>query len=488
MQQSLRILHAVSEVHPLMKTGGLADVSAALPASLRRLGVDARLLIPAYPDIISQTRARPVSDAFAIFKGVEEAQLFLGTLPDGSAPVYALDCPSLFAREGGPYLDPLGHDWPDNALRFGVLSKVAALFARVSGLAGWAADIIHCNDWQTGLAAAYLTHDPAARARSVFGIHNIAFQGKFGSDWMPALQLPWACFHVNGLEFHGQLSFLKAGLYYSDHLVTVSPTYAGEILTPEFGFGMEGILSKRQDRLSGILNGVDTGHWHPGHDPYLPAHYDADNCAGKAANKRALQQRMRLAEEPNTHLLGMVSRLTYQKGVDLLLGIAEILLEQPVQLVILGSGDKTYEGQWRGLAARYPGRLAVTIGYDEELAHLIEAGADSFLIPSRFEPCGLNQMYSMNYGTLPIVRGTGGLADSVVDTRPSSLDDGTATGFVFAGANESELLACVLRALLVYEDKSIWRRIQRNGMGQDFSWDSSAARYLELYERLMRIS
>jgi starch synthase len=373
-------------------------------------------------------------------------------------------------------------------VRFGVLSKVAALFGRGAGLAGWCPDIVHCNDWQAGLTPAYLAQDPSARARSVFGIHNIAFQGNFPPDLMKALQLPWSCFHVEGLEFHGQLSFLKAGLYYADHLVAVSPTYAREILTPEFGFGFNGLLSRRPGSLTGILNGIDTDQWDPRTDRYLPVHYGPGDLAGKKACKRSLQKRVKLSEEPDIHVLGMVSRLTRQKGVDLVLGIVEALLEQPVQLVILGSGDKTYEGEWRGLAQRYPERLSVTIGYDEELAHLIEAGADSFIIPSRFEPCGLNQMYSMRYGAVPVVRRTGGLADSVVDVRPSSLENGTATGFVFEQANESELLACLLRALLVYEDKSLWRGVQDNGMRRDFSWRASATRYLDLYRCVLGVA
>jgi starch synthase len=391
----------------------------------------------------------------------------------------------LYTRNGGPYTDDQGRDWPDNPLRFGVLSKVAALFGRGSGLAGWRADIVHSNDWQAGLAPAYLAHDPSAKARSLLGIHNIAFQGNFSPDWMSVLELPWSYFHVDGLEFHGQLSFLKAGIYYADHLVTVSPTYAREILTPEFGFGLDGLLSKRNGRLTGILNGIDTAHWDPGNDSQLAATYGSKDWAGKAINKQQLQQSLNLEQDPRAHVLGMVSRLTYQKGVDLVLGIGETLMEQPVQLVILGSGDNTYEGEWRGLAGRYPRRIGVAIGYDEKLAHLIEAGSDSFLIPSRFEPCGLNQMYSMRYGTIPIVRRTGGLADSVTDVRPSSLEDRTATGFVFEQANRSELLASVLRALLAYEDEPLWRSIQNNGMARDFSWRTSAVRYLELYRHLI---
>lgn len=487
--EPIRVLYVSSEVYPLAKTGGLADVSSVLPSALRQLGVDARILMPAYSGVIEGLGGQPVGPPLRTLPDLEAVQLFQGTLPEALpgalTPVYAIGCASLYNRPGGPYVDTHGGDWPDNAIRFGVLSKIAALFGSGSGFEHWQPHIIHCNDWQAGLAPAYLAHDPEARARSVVSIHNLAFQGNFSPDLLPVLGLPWACFHAHGVEFYGQISFLKAGLYYADHITTVSRRYAHEIQTPEFGFGLQGLLADHNNRLTGILNGIDADHWNPETDPYLSVHYGPGNLCDKARNKRLLQERLALALEPHQPLLALITRLTYQKGIDLLLELAEELLQQPLQLAILGSGDKTYEAQWRALAEEYPGQVGVTIGYDEQLAHLLEAGADIFLMPSRFEPCGLNQMYSMRYGTLPVVRCTGGLADSVVDTTPRSLLDGRATGFVFEGANRAELLACILRTLLLYGDQHTWRRIQYNGMQQDFSWSASAAQYLELYRQLL---
>lgn len=485
IEKPLRVLYVASEVYPLAKTGGLGDVSSVLPSALRQLGVDARLLIPAYRGVIAQIQGYPVSGLFSVLPSLGPVQLFRGVLPEalpGSlTPVYAVECPFLYDRLGGPYLDSYGQDWPDNALRFAVLSKVAALFGSGSGLDGWQPHIIHCNDWQTGLVPVYLAHHPEAYSCSVISIHNLAFQGNFSPDLMPVLGLPWSCFNYHGIEFYGCISYLKAGLYYADKILTVSQSYAREIQTPEFGFGLEGLLADCRGRLTGILNGIDVSRWNPSTDPYLVANYDASNLCGKLENKRELQVRMRLDPELDLPILALVTRLTEQKGVDLVLSLMVELLEQPLQVVVLGSGDKNYQLQWKVLAAQYPGRVGVAIGYDEGLAHLIEAGADLFLMPSRFEPCGLNQMYSMRYGTLPVVRRTGGLADSVVDVTPRSLLDGTATGFVFENANRSELLACLLRALLLYGNSRDWRQVQSHGMHCDFSWAASAALYLELY-------
>lgn len=483
-KQSLQVLYVTAEAEPLAKTGGLGEVGGALPPALRRLGVDVRLLIPAYPGVIAQIQGKPVGPALLPLPGVQEpVQLVLGALTDGT-PVYALDCPLLYNRAGSPYTDENGSDWPDNPLRFAVLSKVAALFGSTAGLAGWTADILHCNDWHTGLAPAYLLHDPKAWARSLICIHNLAFQGNYSPRLLSELGLPASCFIPDGVEFYGQLSFLKAGLYYADYLTTVSPGYAREIQTPEYGFQMEGLLTYRRKRLLGILNGIDTRQWDPQTDPYLAAHYSAHKLVGKAVNKQLLQERLGLKTEAGAPLLGMISRLTHQKGVDLVLDIAETLLEQPLQLVLLGSGDKHYEIEWRRFARDYPGRVSVTIDYDPALAHQIEAGADIFLMPSRFEPCGLNQMYSLRYGTPPVVHRTGGLADAVVDTTPATLASGTATGFLFDNPNPPELLACLLRALLLYGDQKTWQRLQQHGMQQSFGWDASAARYLQLYQTL----
>lgn len=488
-EEALRILYVTSEVFPLAKTGGLGDVSSVLPSTLRQLGVDARILMPAYAGIIAQLDAQPVGPPIPTLPDLAPVQLFRGTLPEAMpgalTPVYVIASPALYERPGGPYTDGNGHDWPDNALRFAVLSKVAALMGCGAGLDDWQPHIVHCNDWQSGLAPAYLALTPGARARSVISIHNLAFQGNFSPELLPVLGLPWSCFHPRGVEFYGQVSFLKAGLYYADHILTVSRSYAAEIQTAEFGFGLQGLLAESHERLTGILNGIDALRWNPATDPYLTAHYGVDDVAGKRENKRLLQARLTLDPHPDWPILALVTRLTYQKGVDLILNLVEELIEQPLQLVVLGSGDKAFEAQWRAMAERYPGRIGVVIGYHEELAHLVEAGADLFLMPSRFEPCGLNQMYSMRYGTLPVVRRTGGLADSVVDITPRSLSEQTATGFVFENANREELRACLLRALLLYRDRETWRQVQSCGMRRDFSWSASAARYLELYRTLL---
>ena len=481
----LRVLFAASEVQPLVKTGGLADVSGSLPPALRRAGVDARVLLPAYPGVIEQIAGEPVGGELKPLPHGPLARLYQGTLPGDDTPVYALACPALYERPGGPYVDPDGRDWPDNALRFGMLSRVAALFGCEGGLAHWFADVIHANDWQTGLSAAQLAYMPEARARIVLTVHNIAFQGNFPRETLTDLALPPLSFGLNGVEYFGRVSFLKAGLVYADHIVAVSPTYAQEVQTSAFGSGMEGVVAARRDRLSGVLNGIDVRAWDPARDPHLPQPYGPDSLDEKAVNRHALQERFGLAPDPAQAVLGMVTRLTWQKGVDLVLELLPTLLRQPVQVVLLGAGDRAYEARWRRAAEDFPGRVGVLIGYDEPLAHLVEGGADAFLMPSRFEPCGLNQMYSMRYGTPPIVRQTGGLADSVVDTTPATLDDGTATGFVFQGATEVELLAAIHRALLAQRDRANWRAVQRNGMSADFSWDRSAAEYVALYHHVL---
>ena len=483
---SMRILYSTAEAEPLVKVGGLGEVSGALPGTLRQLGVDIRLLIPAYRGVIEAIQGQPIGESSQVVPGVDEpVQLFRGNMPNSDLPVYAITCPALYDREGGPYTDQDGEGWPDNALRFGVLSKVAALFGSAAGLADWAADVIHCNDWHTGLAPAYLLHDRRGRARSVISIHNLTFQGNFPPELLGPLGLPKSCFITDGVEFYGQLSFLKAGLYYADYITTVSPGYAREIQTPEFGFGMDGLLAHRRNRLTGILNGIDNRHWDPQQDTYLPARFGPQDLIGKAVNKQLLQERLGFKPNAETIVVGMVSRFTHQKGVDLVLGIAEELLEQPVQLVILGSGDRHYEIEWSRFAWDHPSNVSVTIGYDVALAHLIEAGADLFLMPSRFEPCGLNQMYSMRYGTPPVVHRTGGLADSVVDTTPRTLLAGTATGFVFENANTAELLACISRALLAFQDRKTWQKIQYNGMTKNFDWETSANQYLKIYQALV---
>ncbi|KHD08001.1 glycogen synthase [Candidatus Thiomargarita nelsonii] len=479
----MRVLFVTSEAYPLVKTGGLGDVSFALPNALRVLGVDVRLLLPGYPAVLRQLSLVEVHEDIRLYPLQEPVRLLVGTMPGGLTPVYVIDCPDLYVREGGPYQAPDGSDWYDNELRFGLLSKVAALFGNHSLL--FKPDIIHCNDWPTGLVPAFLRFIPQPRARCVMSIHNMAYQGIFGPEVVELFGLPPESFSMFGLEYHGQVSFLKAGLFYADWITTVSPTYAKEIQSLKYGCGLEGLLSERRENLSGIVNGIDMVAWNPESDPFLSRHYGVKNLPVKVRNTQALRARLKLPPSKKAPLLGLISRLTEQKGIDLLLPIIPEIVKTGTQLAILGSGDKALEEELQQLAKLYPKLISVSIGYDEALSHQIEAGADMFLMPSRFEPCGLNQMYSMRYGTIPIVRCTGGLADTVVDASPVNLRSKTATGFVFEGESSGELLSCVQRALGLFRQKSVWRSLQLSAMSRDFSWEKSAREYVALYQRLL---
>ncbi|MBI5909305.1 MAG: glycogen synthase GlgA [Betaproteobacteria bacterium] len=468
----------------MVKTGGLGDVSAALPAALATLGIDARILLPGYrqvlallPDYREVARIAPMADFPA-------SRLLRGRMASG-VPLYALDCPELYQRPGGPYQDEAGSDWSDNALRFGLLSRVAALLGSAGGPLDWQAQVVHCNDWQTGLAPAYLRYAAGARAATLQTIHNLAFQGIFEPELVAALGLPPASFSPNGVEYYGKLSFLKAGLQFADAITTVSPGYALEIQSEALGFGLQGLLAARKDSLYGILNGIDTGLWNPATDSLIACRYAADTLASKPINKRALQRRLGLAPSPAVPLFAVVSRLTAQKGLDWLLEIAPQLLALPAQLALLGGGgDAHLERGFLALAQGHAEQVSTTIGFDEGLAHLIEAGADAFLMPSRFEPCGMNQMYSQRYGTPPIVRATGGLADTVVDCTAATLADGSASGFVFQQPTAAALLVAVERAERAWRDGTTWPALQRNGMARDFGWEASARRYAAIYARL----
>lgn len=476
-----RVLFATPECTPWAKTGGLGDVSAGLPEALSTLDLDLRLLLPAYPSVRAAAKgARRVANLHAEF-GLPAATLLRARLPSG-VPVLIVDCPSLYARKGGPYLDVDGKDYADNALRFGLLSRVAARLASDDSPLSWRADILHCNDWHTALAPAYLEHGLPAPAPSLVAVHNLAFQGLFDLATAEALGLPPESLKPDGAEFWGKLSFLKAGLFYADRIATVSPTYAREIRSKAFGCGLEGLLDARADRLTGILNGIDTRVWDPGTDVALRRNYGPDSLDDKAGNRVALQAEMGLAADEGALLLGMISRLTDQKGVDLVLEALPALLDRPVQLVVLGAGESRFEQALRDAAANAPDRVAVVVGFDEVLAHQIEAGADAFLMPSRFEPCGLNQMYSQRYGTPPVVRATGGLADSVV---AYGMAGGEATGFAFAEATPAALVEAVDRALAAFADRGVWRTICRNGMARDFSWGASARAYREVYQAML---
>ncbi|MBI5040019.1 MAG: glycogen synthase GlgA [Gammaproteobacteria bacterium] len=481
----MKILFASSEAHPLIKTGGLADVSGALPKALRDLKQDVRLVLPAYQELLARAGHLTEVARLALTGSVEPVRVLEGVLPGSAVPVYLIDAPLCFDRPGNPYSGPDGKDWPDNAQRFAVFCRAIVELAQDRVGLNWRPDRVHCNDWQTGLVPALLSLE-TPRPATIFTVHNLAYQGLFDQAGFLALDLPSTWWSMHALEFHGHLSFIKGGLVFADALTTVSPTYAAEIRTPEFGCGLDGLLNQRAAQLTGILNGADYALWDPASDPLLDAHFSRQSLKGKDANKQALQQFFGLPTDARLPLFAHIGRLVEQKGIDLVLDILPELMRRPLQLAMLGSGQAAFEAALRAAQTVYPERLGIRIGYDEGLAHRIEAGADLFLMPSRFEPCGLNQIYSLRYGTLPIVRRTGGLADTVVDATPASLDAGTATGFVFDAATPEALLACIDRALRLYTQRTAWTRAIKNAMAQDFSWARSAQLYLKLYLDLYR--
>ncbi|WOI46652.1 glycogen synthase GlgA [Acidovorax sp. BLS4] len=481
----MKVLFVTPECAPLVKTGGLGDVSAALPRALAAMGHDVALLMPAYGDMAITGQIVGLS-AIAPRGAWPAAQLLQLRQEDGFI-LYLLSCPQLYARAGTPYGAPSGTDHDDNALRFGLLSQVAAMMGTQATPCGWQADIVHANDWPTGLAPFYLAQARAVRdgapvARSVITVHNLAFQGVFPMHACDALEIPPEHRGIAGVEFWGGMSMLKAGLNFADAITTVSPTYAREIQGPELGFGLDGVLRERSNVLYGILNGVDTNIWNPASDPLIAAPYSLESPSGKALNKIALRQRCGLDAAENRMLFGLVGRLTQQKGVDLVVEGAERLVKQGAQLVVLGNGDTAIQARFTQMAARYPEHISVTLGFDESLAHQIEAGADCFLMPSRFEPCGLNQMYSQIYGTPPIVTHTGGLADSVVDAD-SSPSGGT--GFIMQLATQEMFDEAVQRAIAAWQSPVTWESLQRAGMRQTFGWDASAKAYSDLYGELL---
>ena len=475
-----KILFVTSEVHPLIKTGGLADVSGSLPKALAELGADIRIILPNYqgiktPEEIYYKSSIRVNDS--------DVNILETRLPGSSVTIWLVDYPKFFKLPGKPYHDASGQPWANSAERFALFCRAALEVSMNRAYLDWKPDIVHCNDWQSGLVPALLALEHY-RPTTLFTIHNLAYQGIFPKSVNYALNLPEQLVDSDGIEFHGMISFLKSGLAYSDRITTVSPTYAKEIQTTEFGCGLEGLLSHRQDVLSGILNGVDTDHWNPETDPTLSANFSHAKLNKKLLNKSALQQKLSLPNNKKTPVFGLISRLVEQKGIDLLLDCLPEALSLPIQLVVLGSGDKDYEQKLLDFATANPKKMAVNMGYDENLAHLIEAGADLFLMPSRYEPCGLNQMYSQLYGTIPIVSKVGGLADTVVDALPETLNNKTATGIVFDGALAGTLLEAIKRALMLYSQPETWKQMQVNGMQKDFSWQQSAKQYMALYEQL----
>jgi starch synthase len=487
----MRVLHICSEIYPLLKTGGLADVAGALPVAQGRLGVEARVLVPGFPSlregILEQTL---VADLGPLF-GAPSVRLYRGLLPavapESAIVAYVIDAPALYDRPGNPYADAGNHAYPDNHQRFALLGWIGVRLAEGLDHA-WTPQVLHSHDWHAGLAPAYLKAREQATGRRLAGsvqtIHNLAYQGNFPSHVFGYLDLPAHFFDINGIEFHGQCSFLKAGLYFADKITTVSPTYAREIQQPEQGCGLDGLLRARVRDLSGILNGVDDAVWNPAIDPLLAADYGVDDQAGKLACKTALQREAGLAVQQDRPLFCIVSRLTEQKGLHLVLAALPEIVQRGGQIMVLGSGDAPLEAAFQAAASAHPQSIAVRIGYDEQLSHRLIAGADVILVPSRFEPCGLTQLYGLKYGTLPLVRKVGGLADTVVDASLENIGDGLATGFVFESFDDTGMSAALRRAFALYERRADWKAVQARGMRQHFDWDAAAAQYLTLYQQI----
>ena len=480
----MNILFASAEAHPLIKTGGLADVAGSLPRAIRRLRHDIRVIIPAYQTVLKQVEKFTLV-AHLDLEGVKQpVRIFCGRLPGSTVTIYLVDSPEHFDRPGNPYTMQQGAVWPDNAERFTVFCRaIEALALDAAGL-DWQPDLIHCNDWQTALVPPLLDQH-TVRPATVFTIHNLAYQGLFDWKAFQKLNLPADFWSMEAMEFHNQFSFIKGGLVFADWITTVSPTYAEEIQTSQYGYGLEGLISHRSDNLSGIVNGVDYSVWNPGRDLHIPVQFNARSLIHKLENKQALQEHFGLPVDETIPVFAVISRLVEQKGIDLILDIVPELVKQQAQLIVLGSGDKKLEAGIRDAVTAYPQQVAAHIGYDEALSHHIEAGADIFLMPSRFEPCGLNQIYSQRYGTVPIVRYTGGLADTVTNTTADTLEAKTATGFSFQEATAAALIKAIKRALEHYRQPAIWQQLVCTGMKQDFSWKHSAKLYIALYETVL---
>jgi starch synthase len=476
----MKVLSVASEVFPLIKTGGLADVAGALPAALAPHGVMMRTLLPGYPSVMARIgKAERVGD----FENLFGSPATLLAVDHDGLDLIVLDAPTLFDRGGGPYLDPDGIDHADNFRRFAALSLAAAEIAR-GALPGWMPDLVHCHDWQAALAPVYMREGGASDVPSVLTIHNIAFRGQFPAGIFPELALPWSAYSIGGVEYYGDVSFLKGGLMAATAITTVSPSYAQEILTPEFGMGLQGVLAARIADLHGIVNGIDTDVWNPGSDPHIAASYSAGTLKARAANRDALRERFRLVATDGP-LFCVVSRLTDQKGMDVLAGVVDMIVANGGTLAVLGSGDPALEAAFRTAAARHPGRVGIVVGYDEPLSHLMQAGADAILVPSRFEPCGLTQLYGLRYGCVPVAARTGGLADTIIDANEAAVAADVATGFLFSPVAEDSLRLALRRVFSLWRQPEIWARLQARGMKADVSWDMSAQRYAALYAGLL---
>ena len=477
---SLRVLAVASEIYPIIKTGGLADVVGALPIALRAHGIETQTLVPGYPDVI---KALPTAEVLLDWPNFYGGPIRLLSGSRENLDLLVLDAPHLFARPGDPYVTPDGKDWPDNGVRFAALSRMAAEIGQGS-IPSFVPDIVHAHDWQAGLAPAYLHYANGPRPCTVMTVHNMAYQGKYPHEMLDAFDLPPESFMVRGVEYYGMISFLKAGLQFADRITTVSPTYAVEIQGDEGGMGLGGLLRERSQDLSGILNGIDTTVWNPETDPHIAARFTAKELESRAANKAALQRQLGLDLAPDALLLGVISRLSWQKGLDLLLDNVTTIVSEGMQLALLGSGDSELQDRYQAASKANVGRIAVHIGYDEALAHLIQAGADALVVPSRFEPCGLTQLCALRYGSVPIVSRVGGLADTV-NEGGDGIAGGTTTGFVFDPGTDETLAGALHRARKSFHDKQVWRKLQLNGMSTDVSWRNRASQYAALYREVV---
>ena len=474
---SLRVLAITSEIYPIIKTGGLADVAGALPTALQAYGIETRTLVPGYPDVI---KALPTAEVLLYWPDFYGGPIRLLGGSHQNLDLLVFDAPHLFARPGNPYVTPDGKDWPDNGVRFAALSRMAAEIGH-GAIRSFVPDIVHAHDWQAGLAPAYLHYANAPWPGTVMTVHNLAYQGKFPHEMLHTFGLPPESFTIHGVEYYGMISFLKAGLQFADRITTVSPTYAIEIQGDEGGMGLGGLLRERSQVLSGILNGIDTSVWNPETDPHIAARFSAKELESRAANRAALQRRLGLDPSPDALLLGVISRLSWQKGLDLLLENVPTIVNEGMQLALLGSGDPDLENRFQAAAKANAGRIAALIGYDEALAHLIQAGADALVVPSRFEPCGLTQLCALRYGAVPIVSRVGGLADTVIDANEADIAGSATTGFKFGPVTGETLAGALRRASNSFHDKQVWRKLQLNGMSTDVSWRNRASQYAALY-------
>ncbi len=475
----MQVLSVTSEVYPLVKTGGLADVTGALPGALKSHGVVMRTLVPGYPAVMAALENAETVHSFANLMGAS-AKLLAGTAK--GLDVFVIDAPHLYSRLGNPYLGPDGKDWPDNAQRYAALSEVAADLAR-GALGSYKADILHLHDWQTALAAVYVRY--RGGPKTVITVHNIAFQGQFPAGYFNVLNLPPQAFAIDGVEFYGNVSFLKGGLATATSITTVSPTYASEICTADYGMGLQGLLQSRRTALSGIVNGIDTDVWNPATDKALAANFSAKDLTNRTANKRAIEKRFGL-ETGDGIIHGVVSRLTWQKGLDIFASLLDWLAGTGARLALIGTGEAAIETAVMQAAQRHPGRIGVVTAYDENLSHLVQGGCDTMLVPSRFEPCGLTQLYGLRYGCVPVVARTGGLADTIIDANDAALAAGVATGIQFSPVDGITLQNALARTHMLYENKAIWKNIQSRGMATDVSWDRSAAAYASLYKTVLQ--